>query len=156
LLMPLPPPSSRQITISAASLRPGRDRGCGRWPATGLQRPRMCARDPTPARRMKPSDRYSVSLCTGSHALQHQFGQLTIWRVLPIDAQRVFPNPILQGFRRDNLIALAHHRLTLLDDERLQSIEFTNCLDEEPLSTCASQIQALQCWQILAWRAWSH
>ena len=82
---------------------------------------------------MKPSDRYSVSLCTGSHALQHQFGQLTIWRVLPIDAQRVFPNPILQGFRRDNLIALAHHRLTPLDDERLQSIEFTNCLDDEPV-----------------------
>ena len=31
-------------------------------------------------------------------------------------------NRILQGFRRDNLIALAHHRLTLLDSERLQKI----------------------------------
>jgi len=105
---------------------------------------------------MKPSDRYSVSLCTGGHALQHQFGQLRFWRVLRIDAQRVFPNPILQGFRRDNLIALAHHRLTLLDDERLQSIEFTNCSMRNQLSSCASQIQALQYWQILAWRAWSH
>jgi CRP-like cAMP-binding protein len=31
-------------------------------------------------------------------------------------------NRILQGFRRDNLITLAHRRLTLLDVERLQEI----------------------------------
>ena len=31
-------------------------------------------------------------------------------------------NRILQGFRRDNLIALAQHRLTLLAVERLQKI----------------------------------
>ncbi len=31
-------------------------------------------------------------------------------------------NRILQRFRRDNLIALARHRLTLLDVERLQEI----------------------------------
>jgi CRP-like cAMP-binding protein len=34
----------------------------------------------------------------------------------------VHVNRILQGFRRDNLIALAHHRLTLLDIGRLQKI----------------------------------
>jgi CRP-like cAMP-binding protein len=34
----------------------------------------------------------------------------------------VHVNRILQGFRRDNLIALAHHRLTLLDVGRLQKI----------------------------------
>jgi hypothetical protein len=34
----------------------------------------------------------------------------------------VHMNRILQGFRRDNLITLAHHRLTLLDVERLQEI----------------------------------
>jgi CRP-like cAMP-binding protein len=34
----------------------------------------------------------------------------------------VHVNRTLQGFRRDNLIALAHHRLTLLDVERLQKI----------------------------------
>jgi CRP-like cAMP-binding protein len=35
-------------------------------------------------------------------------------------------NRILQGFRRDSLIALAHHRLTLLDGERLQEIAGLN------------------------------
>jgi Crp-like helix-turn-helix domain len=34
----------------------------------------------------------------------------------------VHMNRILQGFRRDNLITLAHHRLTLLDVDRLQEI----------------------------------
>jgi transcriptional regulator with XRE-family HTH domain len=34
----------------------------------------------------------------------------------------VHVNRILQGFRRDDLIALAHHRLALLDVERLQTI----------------------------------
>jgi transcriptional regulator with XRE-family HTH domain len=34
----------------------------------------------------------------------------------------VHVNRILQGFRRDNLISLAHHRLTLLDVEKLQKI----------------------------------
>ena len=38
---------------------------------------------------MKPSDRYSVSLCTGCHALQHQFGELTFWSVLRIDPLNV-------------------------------------------------------------------
>jgi len=38
---------------------------------------------------MKPSDRYSVSLCTGCHALQHQFGELTFWGVLRIDPLNV-------------------------------------------------------------------
>jgi CRP-like cAMP-binding protein len=35
-------------------------------------------------------------------------------------------NRILQGFRQDSLIALAHHRLTLLDGERLQEIAGLN------------------------------
>jgi hypothetical protein len=34
---------------------------------------------------MKPSDRYSVSLCTSCHELQHRFGELTFWSVLRID-----------------------------------------------------------------------
>jgi len=34
---------------------------------------------------MKPSDRYSVSLCTSCHALQHEFCELTFWSVLRID-----------------------------------------------------------------------
>jgi hypothetical protein len=38
---------------------------------------------------MKPSDRYSVSLCTGCHGLQHQFGELRFWSVLHIDPLNV-------------------------------------------------------------------
>jgi hypothetical protein len=38
---------------------------------------------------IKPSDRYSVSLCTDCHALQHQFGELTFWSVLRIDPLNV-------------------------------------------------------------------
>jgi hypothetical protein len=34
---------------------------------------------------MKPSDRYSVPLCSSCHALQHQFGELTFWSTLRID-----------------------------------------------------------------------
>lgn len=34
---------------------------------------------------MKPSDRYSVSLCIDCHALQHEFGELTFWSALRID-----------------------------------------------------------------------
>jgi hypothetical protein len=38
---------------------------------------------------IKPSDRYSVSLCTECHALQHQFGELTFWSVLRLDPLNV-------------------------------------------------------------------
>jgi hypothetical protein len=38
---------------------------------------------------MKPSDRYSVSLCTTCHELQHRFGELTFWSVLRIDPLNV-------------------------------------------------------------------
>ena len=38
---------------------------------------------------MKPSDRYSVSLCTSCHALQHEFGELTFWSALRIDPLNV-------------------------------------------------------------------
>jgi hypothetical protein len=38
---------------------------------------------------IKPSDRYSVSLCTDCHALQHQFGELTFWGVLRLDPLNV-------------------------------------------------------------------
>jgi hypothetical protein len=34
---------------------------------------------------MKPSDRYSVSLCTDCHALQHQFGEQRFWSTVRID-----------------------------------------------------------------------
>jgi hypothetical protein len=38
---------------------------------------------------MKPSDRYSLSLCTGCHVLQHRFGELTFWSALRIDPLNV-------------------------------------------------------------------
>jgi hypothetical protein len=38
---------------------------------------------------MKPSDRYSVSLCTSCHELQHRFGERTFWSVLRIDPLNV-------------------------------------------------------------------
>jgi hypothetical protein len=38
---------------------------------------------------MKPSDRYSLPLCTDCHELQHQFGELTFWSVLRIDPLNV-------------------------------------------------------------------
>ena len=38
---------------------------------------------------IKPSDRYSVSLCTSCHELQHGFGELTFWSVLRIDPLNV-------------------------------------------------------------------
>ena len=38
---------------------------------------------------IKPSDRYSVSLCTSCHELQHRFGELTFWSVLRIDPLNV-------------------------------------------------------------------
>ena len=38
---------------------------------------------------MKPSDRYSVSLCSECHALQHQFGELTFWSTVRIDPLNV-------------------------------------------------------------------
>jgi hypothetical protein len=38
---------------------------------------------------MKPSDRYSVSLCTSCHELQHRFGELRFWSVLRIDPLNV-------------------------------------------------------------------
>ena len=37
----------------------------------------------------KPSDRYSVSLCTSCHELQHRFGELRFWSVLRIDPLNV-------------------------------------------------------------------
>ncbi len=38
---------------------------------------------------IKPSDRYSVSLCTGCHELQHRFGELRFWSALRIDPLNV-------------------------------------------------------------------
>jgi hypothetical protein len=38
---------------------------------------------------IKPSDRYSVSLCTSCHALQHEFGELRFWSILHIDPLNV-------------------------------------------------------------------
>jgi hypothetical protein len=38
---------------------------------------------------MKPSDRYSVSLCASCHELQHRFGELRFWTVLRIDPLNV-------------------------------------------------------------------
>ena len=38
---------------------------------------------------IKPSDRYSVSLCTSCHELQHRFSELRFWSVLRIDPLNV-------------------------------------------------------------------
>jgi hypothetical protein len=38
---------------------------------------------------MKPSDSYSVPLCSSCHELQHQFGELTFWSTLRIDPLNV-------------------------------------------------------------------
>ena len=38
---------------------------------------------------VKPSDRYSVSLCRSCHDLQHRFGELTFWSALRIDPLNV-------------------------------------------------------------------
>jgi len=38
---------------------------------------------------MKPSDRYSVSLCIECHALQHQFGEQRFWSTVRIDPLNV-------------------------------------------------------------------
>ena|SRR5215472_11040715 len=38
---------------------------------------------------MKPSDRYTVSLCKSCHNLQHEFGELRFWSVVCIDPLNV-------------------------------------------------------------------
>jgi hypothetical protein len=38
---------------------------------------------------IKPSDRWSLSLCTSCHALQHEFGELRFWSTLRIDPLNV-------------------------------------------------------------------
>jgi hypothetical protein len=38
---------------------------------------------------LKPSDRYTLSLCTICHALQHEFGELRFWSSLRIDPLNV-------------------------------------------------------------------
>ena len=38
---------------------------------------------------LKPSDRFTVSLCSDCHALQHQFGELTFWSTVRIDPLNV-------------------------------------------------------------------
>src|SRR6478735_5564014 len=38
---------------------------------------------------MKPSDRFSLPLCTECHALQHQFGELRFWAILRLDPLNV-------------------------------------------------------------------
>ena len=54
------------------------------------------------------------------HAIRLPLTQAELADTLGLTAVHV--NRILQGFRRDNLIALAQHRLTLLDVEELQKI----------------------------------
>ncbi len=56
----------------------------------------------------------------GDHAIRLPLTQVELADTLGLTAVHV--NRILQGFRQDNLIALAHHRLTLLDVEKLQKI----------------------------------
>jgi hypothetical protein len=54
------------------------------------------------------------------HAIRLPLTQVELADTLGLTAVHI--NRILQGFRRDNLITLAHRRLTLLDVERLQEI----------------------------------
>jgi CRP-like cAMP-binding protein len=61
----------------------------------------------------------AVGLSNG-HAIRLPVTQVELADALGLTS--VHMNRILQGFRRDNLITLALHRLTLLDVERLQEI----------------------------------
>jgi CRP-like cAMP-binding protein len=54
------------------------------------------------------------------HTIRLPLTQLELADALGLTSVHV--NRTLQGFRRDNLISLAHHRLTLLDVEKLQKI----------------------------------
>src|SRR5438477_6036926 len=54
------------------------------------------------------------------HAIRLPLTQVELADTLGLTSVHI--NRILQGFRRDNLISLAHHRLTLLDVEKLQKI----------------------------------
>jgi CRP-like cAMP-binding protein len=54
------------------------------------------------------------------HAIRLPFTQTDLADMLGLTS--VHTNRVLQGFRRDGLITLAHRRLTLLDLERLQAI----------------------------------
>jgi CRP-like cAMP-binding protein len=54
------------------------------------------------------------------HAIRLPLTQLELADTLGLTSVHI--NRILQGFRRDNLIGLAQHRLTLLAVERLQKI----------------------------------
>jgi hypothetical protein len=71
---------------------------------------------------MKPSDRYSLPLCTDCHALQHQFGELRFWSVLRIDPLNVafrlwtVSNDIKAGER---IVFRARQQINLLKIDRL-------------------------------------
>jgi hypothetical protein len=54
------------------------------------------------------------------HAIRLPLTQVELADTVGLTA--VYLNRVLEGSRRDNFIALEHHRLTLLDVERLQKI----------------------------------
>ena len=68
---------------------------------------------------VKPSDRYSVSLCTECHALQHHFGEQRFWSTVRIDPLNVafrlwtISGDITAGER---IVFRARQRITLLKD----------------------------------------
>ena len=78
---------------------------------------------------VKPSDRFSVPLCTECHALQHQFGELRFWSTLRIDPLNVaFGLWTVSGnlaageriiFRAGQRIALVKHKLGAPDSSLL-------------------------------------
>jgi hypothetical protein len=71
---------------------------------------------------MKPSDRYSLPLCTECHALQHRFGELRFWSVLRIDPLNVaFRLWTVSGdIKAGERIAFrARQQITLLKIDRL-------------------------------------
>jgi hypothetical protein len=71
---------------------------------------------------IKPSDRYSLPLCTECHALQHQFGELRFWSVLRIDPLNValrlwtVSGDLKAGER---IVFRARQQITLLKIDRL-------------------------------------
>ena len=68
---------------------------------------------------VKPSDRYSVSLCTECHALQHHFGEQRFWSTVRIDPLNVafrlwtISGDITAGER---IVFRTRQRITLLKD----------------------------------------
>lgn len=84
---------------------------------------------------IKPSDRYSVSLCTSCHELQHQFGELRFWSVLRID-------PLNVALRLWTVSGDLEAGERVIFRAR-QQINLMQCMDEQLHTRCRSGLRAL-------------